>query len=459
MRGAWTRRDVLRTGLLVAGAAALPRCRFQGSAPPPLPANLPTQTPWPEANALLAATKRPIFPSATFAVTDFGARGDGQLDDTAAFDRAIAACTQAGGGHVTVPAGRWLVGAVRLRSNVDLQLAPGATLLFSADASLYPPVLTRYEGIECINHSPMIYAFGETNVAVTGSGVLDGSRTGAWNSGSDRSGVLEPLVARGVPPEQRVVVGQLRVACVEPYRCANVLLQGVTLVGAPFWQLHPTLCTDVTIDGVTTTVAGENSDGCDPESCTRVVIQSSTLASGDDNIAIKSGRDADGRRVATPCRDLVILNCQAEGRFGFITCGSEQTGGIENVYAFNLWTYGQGVGSALWVKSNTQRGGFTRNVNIDTFTGAGFRSGVVAVSMTYADQQGDFPPIFSDYRLSRFRVTGAPYALDLQGLPSDPIGPITVSDSQFLGIDTPIRIENAAPVSWSNVLLNGQRIP
>ena len=156
---------------------------------------------------------------------------------------------------------------------------------------------------------------------------------------------------------------------VEMTGCARVRIQGVTLQGSPFWQLHPTLCTDVTVEEVTTRDSGANSDSRDPESCDRVVIRRCTFASGDDNVAIKAGRDEDGRRIAVPCRNLVIVGCQAEGRFGFVTCGSEQTGGIENVYAFANRSYGGGVGSAVWVKSYALGEGTPGNLNVSGFRG------------------------------------------------------------------------------------------
>ncbi len=453
------RRRFLQTGLLAAAGAALPRCaHFQGSPPPPVPLDLPQRTPWPEANAVLAATVRPRFPDRTFPVTDFGARGDGRADDSAAIQGAIAACSAAGGGRVTVPAGLWLTGALRLWSHVDLHLAAGATLLFSGDARRYPPVLTRYEGIECINRSPMVYALGETDVALTGAGTLDASRAGEWNAGSDREGILEPMVASGLPASRRVVVGRLRSSFVQPYRCRRVLVEGVTLVGARFWQLHPTLCADVTVEGVTTTASGQNTDGCDPESCDRVVVRRCTLASGDDDLALKSGRDADGRLVGVPCRNVVVMNCQAEGRFAFLACGSEQTGGIENVYAFNNWTFGRGVGSALWIKSNSRRGGFTRNVRLDGFRGSRLRSAAVAATMTYGDESGSWPPVFADIEVSRMTVSSAAMVLDLEGLPGHPVGPVVVADSAFGDVDGPAsRIRHAGPVRWRNVTVNGQR--
>ena len=448
MSGVWTRRQAIKASLL---AAAMPACVFRGgSLPPAFPKELPRLTPWPEANAILAATAVPTFPAAAFQVVKYGGTGDGKTDDSAAFARAIADCNAAGGGRVIVAAGTWLVGSIRLLSNVDLHLERDATLLFGEDARLFPEVLTRYEGIECVNHSPPIYAYGETNVALTGEGTLDAARTGAWNRGSDRAGRLESLVARGVPAEQRNVTGKLRTSFVQTYRCSNVLIQGVTLQGACFWQLHPVICTNVTIDGVVTKVAGPNTDGCDPESCRRVVINRCTLASGDDNIAIKSGRDEDGRRLNIPCEDIVIMNCQAEGRYGFICLGSEQSGGIRNVYAYNNWIYGRGVGWALWIKSNSRRGGYTRSINIDTFRGSGFRKAVVGITTRYDSQTGSFPPDFGELRFSNFDVSDAPRLFDLDAAA---LGPVTVKDSRFGNIADPTR---EAQVFFGDVWINGR---
>jgi polygalacturonase len=442
----WTRREAIKASLL---AAAMPGCVFRGgSLPPAFPEKLPRLTPWPEANAILTATTVPTFPAVMFPVAKYGAKGDGRTDDTSAFARAIADCNAAGGGRVVVAGGTWLVGSIRLLSNVELHLERDATLLFSEDARLFPEVLTRYEGIECLNRSPPIYAYGETNVALTGEGTLDASRTQAWNRGNDRAGALEPLAS--LAPEKRRVTGRLRTSFVQPYRCNNVLIQGVTLKGASFWQLHPVLCSNVTIDGVSTTVAGPNTDGCDPESCRRVVIHRCTLASGDDNIAIKSGRDEDGRRLSSPCEDIVIMNCQAEGRYGFICLGSEQSGGIRNIYAFNNWIYGRGVGWALWIKSNSRRGGYTRNVNIDTFRGSGFRNAVIGITAAYDGQTGAFPPDFKDLHFSNFDVSNAPRLFDLDAAA---LGPVTVKDSRFSNIADP---EEPPGISFREVSINGR---
>src|SRR5581483_5087572 len=230
--------------------------------------------------SILARIKAPEFPKHDFVITDYGAMPD--TDCTGAIRNAIAACHDAGGGRVVVPAGVFVTGAVHLQSNVDLHLADGATLKFDPDPAKYLPVVfTRWEGTECMNYSPLIYAFEQENVAVTGKGTLDGSATAktwlAWNVKSKEKQALQ-LPARNklmqmgqenAPVEQRVFGegSYLRPMFIQPYRCKNVLIEGVTIINSPMWEIHPVLCTNVTVRGVTVNSLGRNNDGCDPESC------------------------------------------------------------------------------------------------------------------------------------------------------------------------------------------------
>ena len=460
-----SRRQALKTGAIILGGAAVAPLVLKGIqwlTDSASQAAIAGPLPWSEANGILASTALPSFPNTHFVVTHpaYGARGDGQGDNTAAFHKAIAACSASGGGHVVVPAGTYVTGAIYLKSNVDLHLDAGATLMFSGDASKYPLVLTRYEGIECMNHSPMIYAYGEKNIALTGSGTLDASGTASWNQGGDRGGVLEPLVAGGIPPRQRYAAGRLRSSFVEPYRCDTVLIQGVTLRNSRFWQLHPTLCRHVTIDGVTTRPSGSNSDGCDPECCDQVVIKNSTLLADDDNIALKSGRDADGRRVNVPTQNVVIWNNQFEGPRGAIALGSELTGGIRNIYAYNNSTIGSGTSYVLFVKSNTRRGGFARNVHVDRFHGSGLQGAVVFTTMSYSGQTGNFLPDFSGpFNLANVVVDTAPIALDLHGLSEDKAGTFNLSNCTFTHIANPTSsISNVTKVNYTDVTINGRPV-
>lgn len=449
-----------RTALGLAGSAAfIPLLARSASAQQRSYGESLGRLPWPQARAIVATTRLPRFRNVNFDVRRFGAKGDGATDDTAAFEEAIRVCSASGGGHVIVPSGTYVTGAIYLRSDVDLHLQSGATLSFSGDVSKYPTVLTRYEGIECMNHSPMIYSHGERNIALTGSGTLDAAGTSSWNKGSDRA-YLEQLIGQGVTdPRQRVVPGSghlMRSTFIEPYNCHNVLIQGVTLKNPLFWQIHPTLCTNVTVDGVTTdpSTAHSNTDGCDPECSDHVVIRNCVLGAHDDNIAIKSGRDDDGRRVNVPSRNIVVSGCVMNGNWGAITCGSEMTGGIRDVYAYNCTVVGA-TKFALYVKSNTLRGGFAQNINLDSFSGT-FDRAFSFVQMDYNGQTGDYPPAFGPFTISRSSCTRAPVVFDVSGLADDHLGGFTVRDCAFNGVADPAdRFAYVDGIDFTDVTING----
>jgi polygalacturonase len=311
-----------------------------------------------------------------------------------------------------------------------------------------------------MNYSPMVYAYNEHNIALTGSGTLDAADTSSWNTGSDRA-YLESLISQGVTdPTKRILPGSghhCRSTFVEPYRCDTVLIQGVKIRTSMFWQIHPTLSKNVTVDHVDTdpSTAHSQTDACDPESSDHVVIKNSNLGAHDDNIAIKSGRDADGRRVNVPTSNVVVFGCRMNGNWGAITCGSEMTGGVRNVYAYKCPVVGE-TKFALYVKSNTLRGGFADNINIDSFTGTFARS-FVYVTSTYNSQTGSFPPVFGPFFISNSSSTSiASMAFNVSGLSSSHIRGFSVRDSSFNGVTNTTNIwSNVDNLSFSNVRING----
>lgn len=403
----------------------------------------------------------PAFPDATFVVSDsrYGAVGDGLTNNTAAFRRAIEDCSSRGGGHVLVPPGVYSTGGIHLLSKVDFHLDLGAVLRFDGNPDDYPLVLTRYEGIECVNHSPMVYAYGQTDIALTGEGVLDASETVEWNTGSNRA-ILEALVGAGVPPEDRVVPrhSRLRSAFVEPYRCTNVLIQGVKLRQSQFWQLHPTLCRNVHIDHVTTgDTTRLNTDGCDIECCDQVVITNCRFDANDDCIALKSGRDEDGRRVNTPCQNVVISSCRLQGPAGGIACGSEMTGGVRNIYVFDCETHGDSIRHMLFVKSNPRRGGFAQNINLDSVRAQRLGGAWGFAQMDYDSQTGSHRPIFRAWSISHASGDFMPWVFQLAGLPDDHIASLHVTDSDFSHVFVPLNFYgDVDDVRFDHVTINGR---
>lgn len=268
-----------------------------------------------QADSIVASITLPTFPDTIYDITEFGAVNDGTTNNTRAFIKAIAACNQAGGGKVLVPSGKFLTGPIHLLDNVNLHLADGAEVLFSADKSLYLPVVhTSYEGVELMNYSPLIYAYKKKNIAVTGKGTFNGqaNEKNWWPwCGAERYGYkkgepqqrdahnlprLRKMNEEAVPYQKRIFGEghQLRPAFFQPFGCKNVLVQGVTFTNAPFWVMHPIKSTNVTVDGVTVSSHGPNNDGCDPEYCKNVHIKNCVFDTGDDCIAIKSGRNDEG---------------------------------------------------------------------------------------------------------------------------------------------------------------------
>jgi polygalacturonase len=324
---------------------------------------------WSAVPEILARIKPPAFPDRDFPITSFGAVGDGRTDSTDAIRKAIEAGSAAGGGRVVVPQGVLLTRAIHLKSNINLHLNAGAVLKFTSDPSRYLPVVyTRFEGTECLNYSPLIYAFEQQNIAITGQGILDGSASVENWWGWTRRGATTPPAAasirklldfndRGVPVEQRVFgEGEhLRPSFIQPYRCRNVLIEGVTINNSPMWEIHQVLCTNVTVRGVTIVSHGPNNDGCDPESCRDVLIENCVFDTGDDCIAIKSGRNDDGRRVAMPSENIIVRNCTMKDGHGGVVMGSEVSGGIRNVFVENCRMDSPNLERALRFKSRGRR--------------------------------------------------------------------------------------------------------
>src|SRR5579884_3626094 len=306
-----------------------------------------------------------------FDITAYGARPD-RRDCTGTIANAISACSAAGGGRVIVPAGAYQTGPIHLKSNVNLHLVRGATLQFSTDPARYLPVVfTRFEGTELMNYSPLIYAFEQSNIAVTGEGTLDGQANSSnwwpWK-GSERFGwrkgqpnykpardKLLEMAKRNVPVRERVFGAEsyLRPNFIQPYRCDNVLIEGISIVNSPMWEIHPVLSTHVTVRNVSIDSHGPNNDGCDPESCDGVTIEGCTFNTGDDCIAIKSGRNEDGRRLHKPSRNITVRNCTMKDGHGGVSIGSEVSGGISDVLVENCRMDSPHLERALRLKSNS----------------------------------------------------------------------------------------------------------
>jgi len=436
----------------------------------------PTDELWAQVPEILKRIKAPVFPKRDFAVTRYGAVGDGKKNCTAAFAKAIAECNKAGGGRVVVPAGNFLTGPIHLKSNVNLHVRSGGTIQFSQDPGKYLPlVFSRWEGVELMNYSPFIYAFEQENIAITGPGILDGqSNNQAWwpwngrpqygwkegdpNQRKDRAALLD-MAERGVPVGQRIF-GEghyLRPQFIQPYRCKNVLIEGVTIKNSPMWEIHPVLSTNVTVQGVRISTHGPNNDGCDPESCTDVLIKDCYFDTGDDCIAIKSGRNADGRRLNAPSQNIVIQDCQMKDGHGGITIGSEISGGVRNVFAENCRLDSSNLDHALRVKNNAMRGGLLENLYFRNIDVGQVAHAVITIDFNYEEgEKGKFTPIVRNFVVNDLKSRKSKHALDVQGFKNAPIYNLRLENCTFENVEKPSIVKNVENLVLENVRLNGQ---
>jgi len=432
---------------------------------PAVAAGQPDAPGWAKADEILGHIHAPQFPDRAFPITDYGAVAG--ADSTGAIGRAIAACHAAGGGRVVVPAGVFLTGAIKLLSNVDLDLSAGSTLQFSTDPAAYLPVVfTRWEGIECMNYAPFISAFDQENIAVTGSGTLDGSASAEnwwkWTRATDNgprpfaadAKKLNELADQGVPPEQRIFgAGHfLRPNFFQPYRCRNVLIEGITIVRSPMWELHPVLCTNFIARHVTISSLGPNNDGCDPESCRYVLLDHCSFTTGDDCIAIKSGRNTDGRRIGVASEDFVIRNCAMKDGHAGVAIGSEISGNCRNVFVEDCTMDSPHLDRVLRLKSNAQRGGVIEDIYMRRIDVGHVSEALLTVDFLYEEgAHGAFPPVVRNIFFDHVTVHASPRVFFVTGFAGATIDGIHVSHSTISGVSAPEVVEQAGRIELDGV--------
>jgi len=409
-----------------------------------------TQAAWAQVPEILDRMVPPRFPARDFVITNFGAAADGRTDCTAAIRRAIDACAQAGGGRVIVPAGEFLTGAIHLKSHVNLYLETNAVLRFSTDPMAYLPVVfTRFEGTECYNYSPLIYALGQENIAVTGTGTLDGqadeSNWLAWKRTAARA-KLARMAEDHVPVEQRQFGegDHLRPDFIGFNRCQDVLIEGVKILRSPMWEIHPLLCTNVTVRSVDIFSHGPNNDGCDPESCRDLLIENCLFDTGDDCIAIKSGRNDDGRRIGVPSVNLVIRDCTMRDGHAGVAIGSEISGSCSNVFIEDCRMSSPHLLCALRLKSNAVRGGVIQNIFMRNVDVGQVADSVLQLDFLYEEgTNGIYGPVARNVVMENVTVAHTPRVLNVRGFPGAEVSNVRIYNSTFNRVAKPDVVQDA----------------
>lgn len=461
-----------------------------------LPENLPFDMP---------AVERPVIPSYSVSIADFGAVPDGVTLNSDAFAKAFQAVSRQGGGRVVVPEGIWLTGPVTLLSNTELHLKQGAIILFSDNEDLYPVIDTNFEGLDLRRCISPINATGAHDIAITGNGIIEGNGD-AWREvkhrkvGDDiwktvikrKGGVLSDDGKVWYPNEgykkARLSAGSLnkpsddldeseiktflRPVLVSLRSCERVLLEDVTFQNSPCWNVHPLWCKNLTINNITVRCAhySTNGDGIDIDGCENVLLTNSTFDVGDDAICIKSGKDEDGRRHARACRNLIIRGCTVYHGHGGFVIGSEMSGGVDNIYVSDCSFLGTDVG--LRFKSTRGRGGVVKNIWCDGIRMKDIESYGVIFNLYYAgvaasDMQGvsgadmvtvsETTPEFRDIHISNVICAGAKQAIYINGLPELPLDGVDFHNCIF-SAKKGLEMFNVGNVLFDNVTVNGKKI-
>jgi polygalacturonase len=448
--------------------------------------------------------KKPVFKKDTFNIKKFGAVPDGYFLNTLAINSAIDACTKKGGGIVLIPSGLWLSGPVVLKSNVNLHLADGATLLFTSDKSQYPLVKANWEGLPQMRNQSPISATGATNIAITGKGIIDGNgepwravksdklTESQWKKKVASGGVLSEDKKTWFPSEQfmKGYKMQANPGMISPERdmafyesikdflrpnlllitnCKYILLEGVTFQNSPAWCLHPLMSEHLTVRNISVKNPwfAQNGDGIDVESCKNVLIENSVFDVGDDALCMKSGRDEEGRKRAMPTENVIIRGCTVYSSHGGFVIGSEMSGGARNIYVNNCTFIGADIG--LRFKTTRGRGGVVENIYIKDIFMKDIPAEAILFDMYYmakdpvalAGEKRELPkvemkpvdettPVFRNFHISNVYCNGAEKGIFVRGLPEKHVENI-VLENMVLQSKKGIDVQEATGLVFKNI--------
>jgi polygalacturonase len=451
---------------------------------------------------------KPVFPANTVNLADFGGSGDGITLNTVAFEKALAALADKGGGKLVVPPGIWLTGPIHMRSHINLHLERGALIQFSRDYHLYPLTVIDMKGEQEVDSTSPISGQNLENVAITGEGIIDGGGDAwrplkkdklverDWKALVKSGGVLDEKGKVGWPSKEAMNgaklvetlsrAGSLKPAYYEPAHqylrprmlrligCKKILLEGVTFQNPPMWTMNPALCEDVSILNVTVhnLPTAQNSDALDLESCRRAVIRGCTFDTGDDGICLKSGKDAAGRRIGVPTEDVLIEGCTVYHAHGGFVIGSEMSGGVRNVRVDNCTFMGTDIG--LRFKSTRGRGGVVENIDVSNVRMTDIGAAAIDFNMYYGgkaplDEAGETPavaappvtegtPQFRNIHIEKVICRGAGSAIVLQGLPEMPIRNIVLKNVSITS-QKGVFVTDADGIQFENVQVDNQSGP
>lgn len=418
----------------------------------------------------ISLTYQQSVAQAYYDVTKFGAKKDSSSKATEAIAKAIAAASKAGGGTVYFPAGKYLTGAIHLKSNITIYIDAGAEIHFSDNFDDYLPMVeSRYEGVDVTSFSPLFYAYKAENIAIKGRGIINGHGRKWWNfvegykQDQPRSKwqyMFDSLNRNILLPDdpRQMKRGFLRPPFIQPMFCKNVLIEGITITNSPFWTVNPEFCENVTVNAVTIiNPPSPNTDGINPESCKYVHISNCHISVGDDCITIKSGKDIPGRTKAMPAENYTITNCTMLSGHGGVVIGSEMSGGVKKITISNCVF--DGTDRGIRIKTSRGRGGVVEDIRVDNIVMKNIRDQAIVLDMEYArvapEPLSERTPQFRNIRLSNITAY-TKQAMYINGLDEMPVQEISLNDIVF-ETETGIVIKNGKDIELNNVRVNAKR--
>lgn len=413
-----------------------------------------------------------------------GAKADGKTLNTTLINHTVDRLSQAGGGTLFFPAGTYLTGAIRLKSNITLELEAGATLLFSDNFDDYLPFMeVRHEGVMMKSFSPLISAMDAENITIKGEGTLDGQGKAWWTEffriyvDLEKNGIRElnkyqPLWERENDVEALYAEtnedwhGTLkrrffRPPFIQPVRCRRVRIEGVKIINSPFWTVNPEFCDNVVVTGVTIhNVPSPNTDGINPESCRNVHISDCHISVGDDCITLKSGRDAQARRLGVPCENITITNCTMLSGHGGVVIGSEMSGSVRKVTISNCVF--DGTDRGIRIKSTRGRGGVVEDIRVSNIIMSNIKREAVVLNLKYSkmpvEPMSERTPLFRDISISGLTAVGVKTPVKIVGLEEAPVTDIILRDINVKNAREKCIFENCERIRLTDVIVNGKEV-
>jgi polygalacturonase len=402
----------------------------------------------------------PIIPSYKVDVSKLDAKGDSISNAKPAFDKAMALCKKKNGGTIIVPKGVYtLNGPIHFVSNVNLHLEDGAKIRFGSNPKDYPLVLTSWEGTLLYNYSPMLYGNNVENVAITGNGIIDGEAKNTWIKWKPlekKDQLLSREMNHKNTPIKERIFGEghfLRPQLIQFFNSKNILVENVQIEDSPFWCIHLLKSKSITIRGVKYNAHNNNNDGIDPEYSSDILIENVLFDNADDNVAIKAGRDDEGRSNSnTPSENIVIRNCEFKGLHA-IVIGSEMSAGIRNVYVENSKFRGY-LKRGIFIKTNSDRGGFIKDIYFNNLAFGKVEDCIYITANYHGEGSGLFPSKVSDISFSNIScIEATNTGIVIEGFPDKKVANIKLDHINIQSAKNGTTVTNSENVSLNEVVI------